>query len=311
MTKVIKLAVFQVILLISCTTTPTITSVEREMSHTSANNSSAGSIINAKVLGAGRPIILIHGFGGSQYTWREVVPFLRNDHEVHLVDLMGFGDSVKSIDPDNYTFSNQVEIVLRYILENQLRDVTLIGNSYGGAVALLTALKLEEEHPGILSDLVLIDAAAYPQKMPWFLKVMRTPIIGPISVAILPKKFQVRLVMRDAFKDSTKISEDAVTRYASVLENSRGRVAAVATARNIIPGDINKLSAEFSRLKSRCLIIWGDTDRIVPIGVGRKLNKALPRSEFNVIENCGHMPQEECPEDVARLIYNFLNIGVR
>ena len=96
--------------------------------------------------GSGDPILAIHGLGASVYTWRNLKGRLP-DHKLILIDLKGHGESPKPHDT-NYSIPDQAELVLKFIREQDLRNLTLMGNSYGGAVSLMVAIRLCKEEPG-------------------------------------------------------------------------------------------------------------------------------------------------------------------
>ena len=108
---------------------------------------------------SGDPILAIHGLGASMYTWREFLkepqPF--KDYQLILIDLKGAGDSPKPYD-NNYSILTQRDLVLQFITDRKLKNLTLIGNSYGGAVALLLAIELCKHNNGVLSKLILLIA---------------------------------------------------------------------------------------------------------------------------------------------------------
>src|SRR3970040_1651540 len=85
--------------------------------------------------GKGPPLLLIHGFGASTYTWRYVAPELAQTHRVIAVDLKGFGQSDKPFD-ERYSVFDQAELLKQLIIDNKLRDLALVGHSYGGGVVL-------------------------------------------------------------------------------------------------------------------------------------------------------------------------------
>ncbi|MCD6072101.1 MAG: alpha/beta hydrolase [Microvirga sp.] len=80
-----------------------------------------------------------------------------------------------------------------------------MGHSFGGGVALLTALRLEDEEPERLRALVLIDSGAYPQRLPTFMKLLRTPILGRLGLALLPRQFLARHVLELAYHVTTRL----------------------------------------------------------------------------------------------------------
>jgi pimeloyl-ACP methyl ester carboxylesterase len=255
--------------------------------------------------GKGAPIILLHGFGGNIYSWRHLIEPLSKDHELILIDLKGFGKSPKPHDK-YYEVRDQAELIYKFIVAHKLTNLTLIGHSLGGGVALLTALKLLKERTGSLRQLVLIDTAAYKQDLPDFINVLRTPVLGPLITSIFSDKQKVRMILKKAYYDDSQITEDQVTAYAAPLRSAGGRYALIRTAKLIIPADIQQISDTYKDISVPTLILWGRQDKIVPLQIGQHLHKDIASSELIVIENCGHIPHEERPKDAVNAISRFL-----
>jgi pimeloyl-ACP methyl ester carboxylesterase len=262
-------------------------------------------VLNHQQQGKGDPLLLIHGFGESLYTWRHLVPGLAQRHHVIAIDLKGFGASPKP-DDDTYHVYEQARLVLQFIAHHDLRRLTVIGNSLGGGVALIAALYLNQHDPGRLQRLVLIGSIAYPQPLPWFVRLPAMPIIGPLSLTLLPDRLLIRSVLAFAYFDDDAVPDDAVDVYARNLESPASRRALVATARQVVPADIDRLSKRYPRIGQPTLIIWGRQDRIVPLWVGQRLDASLPDSRLVVLEDTGHVPQEERPTQTQAVIDEFL-----
>lgn len=253
--------------------------------------------------GRGPPIVLIHGLGTSRYTWRRVLDPLARHGRVIAPDLKGFGDSPKPIDRQ-YSIYDQAALVHDLIERLGLEDVTLIGHSLGGGVALAVALRLERE--GRLRRLMLIDSIGYAQRLPMFVKLLKTLLLGYLSVHLVPARLQVRAILRAAFHDDARIEDAAVDAYARGLRTRAGRHAVLQTARQIVPSDLATLTARYPEIRAPTLILCGSEDTITPLEVGRRLHAALPDSRLVVLEGVGHIPQEEAPDAVAAHFAAFL-----
>jgi pimeloyl-ACP methyl ester carboxylesterase len=105
--------------------------------------------------GEGPPLILLHGLGGSLFTWRHIVAALARGHRVIALDLKGFGHSDKPFD-DHYSAVDQAALVSAFIRKRGLRGVALVGHSFGGVVALRTARDFSSES-GVIRRLVVMD----------------------------------------------------------------------------------------------------------------------------------------------------------
>jgi pimeloyl-ACP methyl ester carboxylesterase len=255
--------------------------------------------------GKGPPLLLIHGFGASTYTWRHVAPELAKNYRVIAVDLKGFGQSDKPFD-GRYSVYDQAELLAQLIEDKDLRDLTLVGHSFGGGVALLLALEANQRLDGRITRLVLLDSIAYPQNIPVFFRLLDVPLVSQLGVRMVPPLVQTRVALQIAYFDDSKIDPEEIELYAAPLKTAAGKHAIIHSARQIVPEDIAELSERYKTIELPTLILWCDHDRIVPLEVGIKLRRTLPNSTLRLIEDCGHMPQEEQPASTLALIKGFI-----
>jgi pimeloyl-ACP methyl ester carboxylesterase len=255
--------------------------------------------------GSGPPLLLIHGFGASTFTWRRVAPDLARTNRVILVDLKGFGQSDKPFD-ERYSVYDQAELLAELIEEKDLRDLTLVGHSFGGGIALLLALEANSRLQGRIARLVLLDSIAYPQNIPVFFRMLDVPVVSQLGIRMVPPSVQTRVALRIAYFDDSKITPEEIEAYAAPLKTAAGKHAIIHSARQIVPEDIETLSDRYKTIELPTLIMWCDHDRIVPLEVGLKLRRTLPNSTLKLVEDCGHMPQEEQPESTLRLLRDFI-----
>jgi pimeloyl-ACP methyl ester carboxylesterase len=255
--------------------------------------------------GEGRPVVLLHGFGATTYTWNHVIPRLAERYKTLALDLKGFGDSPKPAD-DGYSAVNQADLVTKFIIEKDLTDVTLIGHSFGGAVALLTALQLQAQGRKLPHSLVLIDTMAYEQPLPFFITLLRLPILGRLFMALLSEETQVKFILGVVYHDKIKITKETIAAYAKPLKEDSAKTALIKTAKLIIPPHIEEIVSSYPSIHSPTLIIWGQYDKIVPLGIGSRLARELPNAKLIPPLPAGHAPHEEVPLLVIPEILNFL-----
>ena len=255
--------------------------------------------------GQGSPVLLIHGFGASTYTWRHIGPELARNHRVIAVDLKGFGQSDKPFD-EHYSVFDQADLLAQLIVDLNLRDLTVVGHSFGGGVALVLALDDDQRIKGRITKLVLLDTIAYPQDIPVFFRMLDMPLFSHLGVRIVPPALQTRIALRIAYLDNSKIDDEEVETYAAPLRTAAGKHAIIHSARQIMPEGLAEISERYKSIELPTLIAWCDHDRIVPLDVGLKLRRTLPNASLRIVEGCGHMPQEEQPEATLGLIQGFL-----
>ena len=266
----------------------------------------AGITLSHSISGQGSPVLLIHGYGASSYSWRYVIEPLSRNHQVITLDLKGFGNSPKPRD-DMYSVYDQARLVRNFIVDQNLKDLTIIGHSFGGGVALVTSVYLEASHPGLIDKLVLIDNVAYPQKLPASVKILATPVLGPLAVHLLPNSTQVKILLKEVYFDDALIPQEAINHYAENLAKPNAKYAILTSARQLIPRDLDQFSLNYARLKIPTLVIWSREDEMLPLEIGQRLHAELPNSELVILDNVGHAAQEENPALILPLLQNFLD----
>ena len=258
--------------------------------------------------GTGEPVLLIHGFGASSYSWRHVIEPLAQNNRVITVDLKGFGDSPKPRD-DAYSVYEQARLVRNFILENDLQNLHIVGHSYGGGVALAVSIYLSASNPGLQKSLVLIDSVAYPQELPGFVKILATPVLGPLITYAVPNTFQVKNLLQKVYFNDDLIPQEAIDHYAADLGKPDAKYALLTSVRQILPTDLQQFSENYASLTIPTLIIWSREDEIVPLAVGKRLHENLPNSRLVIMSDVGHAVQEEKPALLLPHLRNFLEAG--
>lgn len=257
------------------------------------------------------PLLAIHGLGASMYSWRNFVEKPEDTfpgYQIILIDLKGAGTSAKPHDK-NYSILTQRDLVLQFIQERNLENLTLVGNSYGGAVSLLVAIELcKPEQPRILSKLILIDSGGYNLLLPWYLKLLRTPVLGWLALHILSPKQSADTVLKNAYYNDHLITQEQIAAYAEPIGSPGGRYALLQTAKGVIPKDINGIIAKYPSINVPTFILWGLDDEVIPLEIGKMLHAAIPGSRLEIINDCGHVPQEEKPAETICWMREFLGL---
>ncbi len=252
------------------------------------------------------PIVFLHGFGASVETWRDIQLGLVQGNRLFLVDLKGFGLSSKP-DDGRYSIEEQADIVLAFLKAQNLRNVTLAGHSYGGAVCLLAYLKDRSNGRDTrIQRLILIDTAAYLQDLPFFVDILRMSVINGIAMNLVPAKTRASYTLHRLFYDASKVSEERITRYAEFYDQPGSYNSFVECAKQIIPSNPDSIAALIKTINVPTLILWGAEDPAIPVEHARRLNLDIRNSTLVIVSKCGHIPHEEKPEESLHAILNFL-----
>jgi pimeloyl-ACP methyl ester carboxylesterase len=223
------------------------------------------------------------------------------------VDLKGFGRAPKPQD-GRYAPADQARLLLELIRERDLSRITLVGHSLGGGVALYVALGLRDAcEARRLDRLVLVAGAAYWQPLPLFVALARHPRLSRLALRALGPERVIALALRAIVFDPGDITTEQIRGYAAPLYDPAALVGLFDSARQIVPPDLDRLTARYAEIDVPTLLLWGRQDPAVPLWVGRRLAGVLPRSTLCVLERCGHMPAEERPEESLAALRAFLD----
>lgn len=254
----------------------------------------------------GHSVIFLHGFGASLISWYDIKDTLPSGFQYYFLDLKGFGHSSKPKD-GKYSIPDQAEIIAQFITEHGLNRVILVGHSYGGGVALLTYLNFHESLNNPIEKMVLIDSAGYTQKLPFFVKYLKTPVVNFLILNVVPRKLRAEQTLKKVFYDNSKVTEDKIHQYSQFFDMKGSHYSFVQAAKQAMPKNYNEIIDQIKLIDVPVLIIWGRNDPIMPLDDAYQFQTDIRNSMVRVVENCGHIPQEEKPEETAKLIIEFLH----
>lgn len=285
------------------TDSPSSTSIHHGKTHTCAN----GVQLHYRVQGNGpTTLLLIHGFAASSVTWEELCPYFPPDrYRLYLPDLKGAGLSAKPRD-GAYRPEDHAALVLDLLEGLQLHDAVLVGHSLGGGIALFAwQMARESGRERHIGRLILIDAAAYPQRLPRFFAYLRMPVAGSLILHLLPLKVMVRYNLEHIYHEPTQVTGERITRYAGCFTGRNTAYALIATARQLDPAVYRHCLPDYGTITIPTLIVWGRHDRVIRLPAGERLHREIPGSRL-VILDCGHNPHEELSAACARAIRAFM-----
>jgi pimeloyl-ACP methyl ester carboxylesterase len=248
-------------------------------------------------------LLLIHGFTASNFVWKDVLlPVARAGYRVIAPDLIGFGFSSKPASGE-YTIDAQARMITALMNHLGIESATIVGSSYGGAVAATCAL----DYPERVERLVLVDAVINDHaKGRFLLRLAASPLLGDlVSPLMLGSRRLVQQQLRQGYAPETRHlfdEERAVAHHRPLLAASTQRAALLSLRR----WNAGRIEREAHNIRQPTLIIWGEVDPEIPLAHGRRLFEAIPDSQFVIFRRCGHMPMEEYPREFTEVLTDFL-----
>ncbi len=279
--------------------------IQREPKTIYYETSDSSTQIKYYQIGNGDPVILLHGFASSSFTWLHIAEALSKNHTVFALDFKGFGLSDKPADT-RYSPRDQADIVRRLILEEDMKNITIVGHSFGGAVALSTYDSLLEEKQRV-KKMVLIDTFIQNPVLSAQMKIVTLPIVSCLAMRLLPANLCARIVLRGSYLDSSKITDEMLRAYTHYIGLPGSSHAMTETARKLFYENSDDLLKIATHAEIPVLLIWGDKDSVFPLINGEVLAKGMRKATLSVIPECGHTPQEEKPAETLKIIMDFLS----
>ncbi len=242
-----------------------------------------------------RHILFIHGLGSSSDRWLGIPDALSAKFHTIALDLPGFGKSDKPTMMD-YTIENFRETIIDFINLLIINDgkTSIVGHSLGGYIAAEVTVENNDQ----VERLVLIDSSGMLKKP--------TPLLEEyLKVAMNPTKDKVRKVFEQMVADPARIPSKLVEGFISRINSPNAKFAFKSTLENSANTQI-----ELGRLKLieniPTLILWGIEDKVIPLEHSRLFKEAIINSHIKIIQDAGHAPFAEKPDQVCKILRNFL-----
>ena len=269
-----------------------------------------GFRVHYRMYGSGEAphIVLLHGSFLSIRSWQAVMKPLSENATVIAFDRPAFGLTSRPVPAKNnearYSPEAQRDLVVALMLKLGIESAVLVGNSTGGTLAMLTALR----HPKRVRGLVLAGAMIYsgyatsevPSFMKPFMKAM-TPVFSRLMKQVITKLYDRNI--RGFWHVRERLSDETLAAFRGDLmvgDWSRGFWELFLETHHL------KLAERLRTLRVPSLVITGEHDLTVIVGESLRLARELPGAELEVIADCGHLPQEEQPEAFVKAVRAFM-----
>lgn len=259
----------------------------------------AGGIeTNYHDVGSGAPVLLIHGSGPgvtAWANWRLVLPELAETCRAIAPDMVGFGYTERPADIQ-YSTDGWVDHAIGLLDALGIEKTDLIGNSFGGAIALALAIR----HPQRVRRLVLMGSVGVPFEI--------TPELDAVW-GYEPSLAAMRGLLDIFAHDRSLVNDELVElRYqASIRPGFQESFSAMFPApRQRWVDAMASAEADIRAIQHKTLVIHGRDDRVIPLSNSITLNRWIDDSQLHVFGRCGHWVQIEHNREFNQLVSNFL-----
>ncbi len=261
-----------------------------------------GMQVHYKDEGKGFPIVLIHGTASSLHTWDAWTTELIKTNRVIRMDLPAFGITGPNATAD-YTINAYTSFLHTFLNKIKVDKSHLAGNSLGGNIAWNYAA----EHPEQIEKLILVDASGLPtnKPQPAIFRMAKTPVLNSLFLSVTPKFF-IKKNMKEVYADETKITDELVTRYHKMALRQGNRQAFIDRAKIDFKLDSKVNLEKLKSIQTPTLLLWGAQDNWIPLDNGKRMDSMMQNSKLVILENSGHVPMEENPEESLVVLKDFL-----
>jgi pimeloyl-ACP methyl ester carboxylesterase len=235
-----------------------------------------GHAVHYRVVGEGDPLILVHGLSGSTRWWVRNIAALAAEYQVHLVDLPGFG-AMRRL-RRHFVLAEAASWLAAWMEAVGLKEANLVGHSMGGYVCL----RLAAQRPEAVRRLVLVAPAGVPAGRSLF---------GHLVPLLLAARHMMPSFL-------PVLAYDAIR---------TGPVALWRVARELLAEDVRE---DLQYIDTPALMIWGEKDPLVPPSVGHLLQSEIAGSQLLVLQNAGHVPMFDRPQEFNAALLAFFSGGL-
>ncbi|MFI5003781.1 MAG: alpha/beta fold hydrolase [Solirubrobacterales bacterium] len=262
--------------------------------------------IRYRELGAGRPIVLVHGFLTNGELWRDVAPRLAKDFRVIVPD-WPLGSHEVPLEPGtDLSPPGLAKIIVDFLTALELEDVTLVGNDTGGALCQLVAVN----HPARLGRLVLTPCDAYENFLPPMFRPLQAAARIPGAVFVIAQSLRPRAARRlplaYGWLAKHGIDDDISDSWlAPALSDGRVRHEIAAILKGISNRYTLEAATRFGEFTKPVLIAWAPEDRFFKLRYAERMAGAFPNARLERIEDSYTFVSIDQPERTANLIAEF------
>jgi pimeloyl-ACP methyl ester carboxylesterase len=236
-------------------------------------------------------VILLHGLGGNVAGWAFNVPALAQNYHVIAIDQIGFGKSDRPM--LKYRVGTYVDFLDKFMAELKIEKASLVGNSLGGWVAALTAIK----YPNRVEKLVLADAAG--------IKPSEVDLAQIYSLNYSTRD-EVRQLVKLVFYNQALFGSEAFIEQSMSVRVAANDGYTINSLIESIKRNEDFLNGRLGEIKKPTLVVWGKQDGLLKLADGEQFKREIPGAELIVFDQCGHIPMIEKAPEFNKAVLAFL-----
>lgn len=252
------------------------------------------SILHAKVIGKGDPLLILHGFFGMGDNWKSLANKFSKDFQVHLIDQRNHGRSFHS---DDFSYELMVSDLLQYISFHNLKNVALLGHSMGGKTVMLFATS----YPKIVQKLIVADISPryYPPHHQFILEALNA-----VDFSTITKRSEVNQVL------SKYIDNEGIKQFLlkNVYWKEKNKLAYRFNLESLTENieEVGVGLPSFTVFEGDTLFLKGENSGYIIDDDLPLIEAHFPKAKVKTIKGAGHWLHAENPKDFYNEVITFL-----
>jgi pimeloyl-ACP methyl ester carboxylesterase len=256
-----------------------------------------GHAVHYTKQGTGKPLILVHGFAGSIYTWRHLIPLLTDYYTVYAYDVLGFGLSDKPPDGE-YDMGPHGEFLINFMDALEIPSANLVGHSMGGIIIAYSSIASPER----VDRLVMIEPGFYNDPGPAFLNYMFFPLDRIMSRQFYTRSMRERFFM-GSFYNKSLVTDEIIDAYMVPTRTPNALEAMTQMMRTV---GLKPYPGVTEHITRPTLLVWGERGPDDPLEHAKRITSEVKDCKLATVPESGHYIQEEKAEMLAQIIRDYL-----
>ncbi len=236
-------------------------------------------------------LILIHGLGASAERWEPILPYFEKHYNVIVPDLIGFGHSDKP--NTDYTADFFTKFLASFVDTLDIDQTAIMGSSLGGQIAV----EYTAANQQTVDRLILVSPAGAMKQS--------TPALDAyVMAALYPDHDTAKTAFTMMTGNNKDVNQHIIDDFVQRMKMPNAKFAFMSTLLGL--KNAPEITTRLEKIMVPTLVVWGELDPVIPVKYAEKFVREIRDCRFYQMENCGHTPYVEDPENFAKLVLDFL-----